>query len=74
MLLKMFQKTQHSSMSMLNILLLSCISICKMPIKTAILAHFMGIKICTEICNNIEDYPVNLSHNKYTKYFTNPSK
>jgi hypothetical protein len=45
-----------------------------MPIKTAILAHFMGIKICTEICNNIEDYPVNLSHNKYTKYFTNPSK
>jgi hypothetical protein len=34
----------------------------------------MGIKMCTEICKNTEDYPVNLSHTTYTKYFTNPSK
>jgi len=30
----------------------------KMPIKTVILGHLIGIKMCTEICKNTEDYPV----------------
>jgi len=30
----------------------------KMPVKTVILGHFIGIKMCTEICKNTEDYPV----------------
>jgi len=42
----------------LRILPLRCISFCEMPIKTVILGHFVGIKMCMEICKNTEDYPV----------------